>query len=206
MLKWLFDKILAIGFLVIASPLLLLISLLIKLDSKGSIFFIQSRVGRFGKEFKIIKFRTMYQNNKSNNLLTQGEADIRITRIGKVIRKIHFDEVIQLINVLKGEMSLVGPRPEVEKYTNYYPQLWEKVLKVKPGITGLTVLNYSDYEYRLLSKAKNREQVYIKKLLPLKLKSDILYIKKQSFIIDLLIIAYTLLKIVGVNKTLKLNN
>jgi lipopolysaccharide/colanic/teichoic acid biosynthesis glycosyltransferase len=194
-MKYIFDLIISFVLIIVATPFLLILSLLIKLDSTGPLFFMQRRVGRFGKKFNIIKFRTMYLNNEGTYLLTKGSGDRRITRIGKFIRKMHLDEFIQLVNVLKGDMSLVGPRPEIVKYTKYYKDSWKKVLQVKPGITGITVIKLADFEYKLLSKAKDPEKIYIKKILPLKLKADIEYVKNRSFFLDMKIIVFTILKI-----------
>jgi len=192
--------------LVTLSPILLDIAIVIKASSPlDPVFFTQLRMGKNGHLFKLIKFRTMY-NNASNKglLLTQGKDDVRITRLGKVIRKLHIDEITQLINGLKGEMSLVGPRPEHSHYKKYYPELWEKVLQVKPGITGLTAVNLADFEYDLLTEANDVEEVYIKKVLPLKLQSDSEYIQNMSFINDIKIIIATMLGFIGIKYTINI--
>ncbi len=189
-MKSVFDYIIAVLVLALFSPLLLLVALAIKLDSKGPVFYLQNRVGKGGKEFKIIKFRTM--NKSMGNGLTSGLADPRITRVGRIIRKMHLDEFTQLINVLKGDMSLVGPRPEILEFTKHYPKLWSVVLMCKPGITGLAALKCADYEYATLAKTGRPEQVYIKKILPKKLRYDAFYVAKRSIGFDMLIIFWTI--------------
>lgn len=189
MLKRAFDILLASVLLVIFSPFLILISIAIKLDSSGEIIFRQERVGRFGQIFRIHKFRTMRKNTSMQ--LTLGDSDNRITRVGKIVRKFHFDELLQLIDVLYGNMSLVGPRPEVPEFTKYYKDKWEKVLSVRPGITGYGTLKTVDFEYKTLAKSKDPKQDYIKIILPKKLYLELEYIKKQSFLFDLKLMVLT---------------
>lgn len=190
MLKRLFDICASLCGLIALSPLLILTAIFIKLDSKGPVFFRQERVGLNGKKFRIHKFRSMHIN--SGLELTSGE-DKRITKVGRVIRKLHLDEVIQLIDVIQGNMSIVGPRPEVPKYVKYYPEKWEKVLSVRPGITGYGVIKTAKFEYKTLATAKNVENAYIKKVLPKKLNYDIYYANHHSLWLDLQIILITAL-------------
>ncbi len=190
MLKRLFDIFASLCGLLVLSPILILTAIFIKLDSKGPVFFRQERVGLNGKKFRIHKFRSMYIN--SGLELTSGE-DKRITKVGKVIRKLHLDEVIQLIDVLQGNMSIVGPRPEVPKYIKYYPEKWEKVLSVRPGITGYGVIKTARFEYKTLAKAKNIEDAYIKKVLPKKLDCEIYYATNHNLWLDSKIILFTAL-------------
>jgi lipopolysaccharide/colanic/teichoic acid biosynthesis glycosyltransferase len=171
--------------LAICAPLFALIALLIKLDSPGGVFFAHERVGRNGRRFKVLKFRTMVKDApKRGGAITAGH-DPRITRVGKILRKTKLDELPQLWNVLKGEMSLVGPRPEVEKYVAMWePTLREVVLSVRPGITGLTQIRYR-HEESLLAQQPDPETYYRETLLPLKLQSDAEYVQKRNLWFDL---------------------
>ncbi|GIV09407.1 MAG: sugar transferase [Fimbriimonadales bacterium] len=171
--------------LALLMPLLLLIALFVKLDSPGSVFFAHERVGRYGRKFKVLKFRTMVQDApKRGGAITAGH-DPRITRVGRILRKTKLDELPQLWNVLKGEMSLVGPRPEVEKYVKLWePTLRELVLSVRPGITGLTQIRYR-HEETLLAQQADSETFYRETLLPIKLQSDAEYVQRRSLWFDL---------------------
>lgn len=190
MFKRSFDIIISLLGLLFAGPVLLVFAIWIKLDSKGPIFFRQRRVTKGGKIFLIHKFRSMKADQKGSNL-TSGDSDSRVTRVGKVIRKLHIDEIVQLIDVLKGDMSVVGPRPEVEEYIKYYPEMWEKVLSVNSGITGLASIKYAKTEYEILAKAQDKSDAYIKHVLPTKLRYEIFYINKQNIIFDLKLIWWT---------------
>jgi lipopolysaccharide/colanic/teichoic acid biosynthesis glycosyltransferase len=194
-LKTLFDYIIASLTLILFSPLLLLVALAIKIDSKGTVFYLQTRIGKDGKPFRIIKFRTM--SSKTGGNLTYGYTDPRITRIGRIIRKIHMDEFAQLINVLKGDMSLVGPRPETPEFTKFHPKLWKTILKCKPGITGLAALKCSEYEYKILEQAgpAMANQVYINQILLKKLRYEVFYVTKRNFCLDMLVIFWTIKKL-----------
>jgi len=185
------DCVVAGGGLVLLVPLLMLIALLVKLDSPGSVFFAHERVGRYGRKFKVLKFRTMVQDApKRGGAITAGH-DPRITRVGRILRKTKLDELPQLWNVLKGEMSLVGPRPEVEKYVNLWePELRERVLSVRPGITGLTQIRYR-HEESLLAQQPDPEKYYCEVLLPLKLASDMEYVQRRSLAFDLYLLGRT---------------
>ena len=193
MVKRIFDLLASTIGLIILSPLFLLISLAIKLESKGKIFYLQKRVGLNGREFKLIKFRSMYENSDKKGLLTIGN-DNRITKVGKFLRKYKLDELPQLINVIKGEMSIVGPRPEVRKYVELYTEEQKKVLSVKPGITEFASIEYRN-ENELLAKSKNPEKTYIEKIMPQKLDLNLKYVRERGMIIDLKIIFLTLKKI-----------
>lgn len=179
--------------LLLLLPLMGAIALLIKLDSPGSVFFAHERVGRYGRKFKVLKFRTMVQDApKLGGAITAGH-DPRITRVGRILRKTKLDELPQLWNVLKGEMSLVGPRPEVEKYVQLWePNLREIVLSVRPGITGLTQIRYR-HEERLLAQQADPEKYYRETLLPLKLASDVDYVQRRCLVLDLYLLARTFL-------------
>jgi lipopolysaccharide/colanic/teichoic acid biosynthesis glycosyltransferase len=193
--KRLFDVICAIIGLIILAPFLLLISILIKLDSKGPILFIQGRVGKNNTDFDIYKFRTMRIQSESKGLLTLGNHDSRITKVGYVLRRYKIDEFPQLINILKGDMSFVGPRPELRYYVNFYSEDDMKIFKVRPGITGLASLKYRN-EVELLKAAENPEEFFIKTIIPDKLKFNKEYIKKRNFFFDLKLIFITIIKVV----------
>jgi lipopolysaccharide/colanic/teichoic acid biosynthesis glycosyltransferase len=197
MAKRLFDVLAcALGLLLLA-PLLLAIAVAIKLDSPGPVFFRQVRVGRHGVEFRIHKFRTMTHRDAGAGAeaataqLTVG-ADPRITRVGALLRRTKLDELAQLIDVLVGRMSLVGPRPEVPRYVALYPQpLRDKVLSVRPGITDPASLAYRD-ESAQLARSVNPEREYVEVLLPAKLQLSVRYVEEASFTGDLRLIASTL--------------
>ncbi len=195
MLKRLFDLFFAfLGLSIVLIPGLI-IALLIVFDSKGGVFFRQTRVGKDSKLFGIFKFRTMKPASDSKGLLTVGERDNRITKIGYFLRKYKIDELPQLINILKGDMSIVGPRPEVEKYVKLYNAEQLKVLSVRPGLTDYASLEYLD-ESELLSKSDNPEKTYIEEIMPIKLDLALMYIQTKSISVDISIIIRTGLRIV----------
>ena len=195
MLKRLFDiKVSFIGILVL-SPILLLIALLIKLDSPGQIFYRGVRIGKDGKAFRIYKFRTMVVNaEKLGGPSTAGD-DARVTKIGKLIRKYKLDELPQLLNVLEGDMSFVGPRPEVPLYVNMYTEEEKAILTVQPGITDWASLWNPD-EGSILAGSTDPEKAYMEKIRPTKLKLQLKYVKEHSFLTDIKIIFLTILKII----------
>ena len=194
-LKRIFDFLISSIFSLLLIPFWILTGLIIKLDSKGPIFFRQKRVGKNGDHFFIYKFRTMIINAEEKGLkITVGEKDPRITRMGFLLRKTKLDELPQLFNIVRGEMSLVGPRPEVPKYVYLYNDTQKKVLNVLPGITDLASLEYID-ENTLLEKVSEPEKTYINDIMPEKLKLNLRYIENQSFFYDLKIIGLTILKI-----------
>lgn len=190
MIKRIFDFILSLFGLILILPILLIIAILIKFDSKGPIFYKQVRVGKNSKDFKIFKFRTMHINADKQGLLTVGGKDPRITNVGFYLRKYKLDELSQLINVLKGDMSFVGPRPEVRKYVDLYSALQKKVLLVKPGITDLASIEFRN-ENDILSKQDNPEQYYIDVIMPTKLDINLKYINKRSLLNDIGVILKT---------------
>lgn len=189
-LKRLFDiAASAIGLLLLA-PVLLGIAIWIKRDSPGPVFFRQERIGRHGQPFRIYKFRSMRQDNAGLQI-TVGE-DARITRSGRFIRAYKLDELPQLINVLLGDMSIVGPRPEVPRYVALYPaEVRAEVLSVRPGITDLASVQYRS-ESTLLAQSSNPEQTYVDTILPAKLALCRQYVRERSFWLDLRIIGMTL--------------
>lgn len=165
--------------LIILFPFFVVFYLLIRIESKGGAFYIQERIGKNGKPFGLYKFRTMRVGSDTEGLLTVGERDSRITHIGYILRKTKIDELPQLLNVLKGEMSLVGPRPEVRKYTDLYTEEQRKVLSVRPGITDYASIEYVN-ENELLSKADDPERMYIEEVMPDKIKLNMKYLKHYT--------------------------
>ena len=165
--------------LVILAPVFVLIAIRIKIDSRGTVFFRQIRVGKNGKDFKLFKFRTMRLDADRGGLLTVGGRDSRITPVGYYLRKYKIDELPQLWNVLVGEMSLVGPRPEVRKYVNFYTEDQRKILEVRPGITDLASIKYK-YENEILSKSGDAEHTYISQIMPDKIKLNMDYINNPG--------------------------
>lgn len=192
--KRLFDIFFSLLGLVILFVPLLFIAILISLDSRGGIFYKQIRVGKDGTDFNLLKFRSMKTDADKAGLLTIGGRDNRITNIGYYLRKYKIDELPQLINVLLGDMSLVGPRPEVRKYVDLYNSEQKQVLSVKPGITDYASIEYSN-ENEILGKAENPEEVYINEIMPAKLKLNLKYIEEQGIARDLKIIFRTIGKI-----------
>ena len=194
MMKRPFDIVAATAALFILSPLLGLAALLIKLDSPGPVFFKQERIGRSFRPFWIYKFRTMVRDASTRGgLITVGE-DRRITRVGRILRKTKVDEIPQLINILKGEMAIVGPRPEIRHYVELFRRDYEEILKVRPGLTDLASLKYRD-EAALLRKAANPEDEYRTRVLPDKIRLAKDYLRRSSFLFDLSLILKTLFKL-----------
>jgi lipopolysaccharide/colanic/teichoic acid biosynthesis glycosyltransferase len=181
--------------LLILSPFLLLIMVLIAVESKGGVFYVQERIGLNKIPFRLYKFRSMNPNADKAGLLTVGSRDHRITRIGYFIRKFKIDELPQLFNVLKGEMSLVGPRPEVSKYVALYNEHQLKVLSVKPGITDWASLRYFE-ESDLLAKSTDPDKTYIEEIMPAKLNINLAYIQQHNLKEDFKIIFLTMKKMV----------
>jgi len=175
-------------------PLLLFIAICIRLESKGGVFYRQIRVGLLGKPFALLKFRTMQPDSDKKGLLTVGANDNRITKVGYYLRKFKLDELPQLYNVLIGDMSLVGPRPEVQKYVDLYNETQRHVLDVKPGITDYASLAYFE-ENELLAKSNDPERTYIEEVMPAKLNINLAYIPKASLGEDLKIIFLTIKRI-----------
>jgi lipopolysaccharide/colanic/teichoic acid biosynthesis glycosyltransferase len=196
MAKRLFDVVASFIGLLILLPVLLGISLWVLFDSRGGIFYRQVRVGRGGIDFKLWKFRTMHPDADKRGLLTVGGRDPRITRAGYYLRKYKLDELPQLLNVLTGDMSLVGPRPEVRKYVSLYTPEQLRVLDVRPGITDYASIEYAD-ENELLAKAADPEKTYIEEVMPAKLKLNAKYIAEKGVMKDVRIIWLTVRKIVS---------
>lgn len=195
-MKRLFDIIAALIGLIILLPLLLIIALMIVADGKGGPFFKQTRVGRNGTPFSLFKFRTMRPRSESTGKLTIGSDDPRITRIGHFLRSYKLDELPQLWNILKGDMSFVGPRPEVPEYVDTYTTQQRKVLEVRPGLTDEASLVYLN-EDEFLAQAADPEAEYRERILPEKLRLNLQYVEDQGFRKDLSIMLRTLGKLFG---------
>lgn len=193
--KRIFDLVAALVGLIFLMPLFAVVAVWIKLDSSGPVLFRQTRVGKHGVEFNIIKFRTMHPNAVEAGVLTVGQ-DKRITNAGKFLRRSKLDEFPQLINVVQGSMSLVGPRPEVPRYVAFYPpEVRAIVLSVTPGITDWASICYKE-ENALLGRSVNPEQAYLDTILPAKLQYNVRYVKDRTFWTDLRIIMSTLAALV----------
>ncbi|MCI2807793.1 sugar transferase [Eoetvoesiella caeni] len=196
MTKRLFDILFSILALSLLSPLLLIVTIWIKLDSKGPVFFRQVRVARYGAKFRIFKFRTMSDNTESLGLQITTDNDPRITKAGIFLRKYKVDELPQFINVLLGDMSIVGPRPEVPKYVAYYPEeIRQLVLSIRPGITDKASIEFKN-ENALLKSSSNSEKIYIENIIPIKLRYYTDYARNRTMIGDVKIIMHTIASII----------
>ena len=193
-MKRIFDILFSVNALLLLSPILIIIGILIILESRGGMFFSQKRIGKKEQPFQILKFRTMFLDAEKKGQITVGDRDPRITRVGFFLRKYKLDELPQFWNVLIGEMSIVGPRPEVPYYVSFYNQNQRQVFKVKPGITDYASLKYFD-ENKLLGKSENPEQTYIQEIMPKKLALNLEYVNNHNFSTDLKIIGKTALRI-----------
>ena len=189
-MKRLFDIIASGLGLICLSPLFLVLSIWIKLDSKGPVFYRQIRVGKGNNDFRLFKFRSMRLNSDKLGLITVGGHDPRVTRSGYYIRKYKLDEFPQLINVFIGDMSLVGPRPEVRKYVDMYNEEQLHVLDVRPGITSLASIRYRN-ENDILAEAEDPDKTYIEQVMPDKLAIDLKYVKNASLLNDIKLIFST---------------
>ena len=189
-MKRLFDIVASGLGLLVLSPILIIVAIWIKLDSEGPVFYRQVRVGRYNKDFRIFKFRSMRIGSDKGSLVTIGGRDPRITRSGYFIRKFKIDELPQLINVLVGDMSLVGPRPEVRHYVNYWTEEQMHVLDVRPGITDPASIKFRN-ENELLAQAEDPEKYYIEVIMQEKIKLYLDYVKKNSLWYDIKLIFQT---------------
>lgn len=193
MAKRLFDFSLALILLTFTLPLFPIIWVLVRIESPGPGFFKQIRVGRGGKHFVILKFRTMRADDESKvprQVTTDGDS--RITRLGRVLRKFKLDELPQLLNVLKGDMSIVGPRPEVPRYVSKYPEQYKRVLLYKPGLTDPASINFRN-ESAMIAGRDNPEEFYVNEILPTKLKMSLAYAEKANLLQDLMVCMKTFL-------------
>ncbi len=194
LVKRFFDILSATLVLILLSPFFIVTALLIVIDSKGGVFYKQERIGKKRSPFYLYKFRSMRPEADLGSKITVGK-DPRITKIGAFIRKYKIDELPQLINIINGDMSVVGPRPEVKQYVDLYTDEQLKVLSVKPGLTDFASIKFFN-EQEVLGQSENPQQLYIEEIMPAKLELNLLYLKKMSFSTDLKIILKTLKKIV----------
>lgn len=194
-MKRIFDILFSLIALIISIPFGLLIALAIVIDSRGHVIYKQKRVGRNNVDFQLYKFRTMCNDADHGSLLTVGEHDQRITKTGTFLRKYKIDEFPQFLNILKGEMSIVGPRPEVRKYVDMYTPEQMRVLSVRPGLTDYASIRYVN-ENEILAASDNPEETYIHEIMPDKLALNLQYIEEQSAWIDIKIMLKTLKAIV----------
>lgn len=194
-MKRFFDLLVSLFGLLLLTPVFLILAILIKLDSPGPVFYIQERVGQGFKLFNLFKFRTMRVDADKLTAITVGARDPRITSVGYYLRKYKLDEFPQLINVLLGTMSLVGPRPELKKFVDLYTPEQQQVLTIKPGITDYASIEFRN-ENELLAGKPNPIDFYIRDIMPVKLALNIKYLQSQSFWSDLVIIFRTLVSIV----------
>ena len=193
--KRLFDVCVSLVLLIVLSPIFLVLSIAIKTDSKGPVFYRQTRVTQYNREFRIFKFRSMVQGADKGSQVTV-ENDVRVTRVGKLIRKGRLDEISQLIDVLRGKMTFVGTRPEVPKYTRQYTPEMMATLLLPAGITSLASIYYKD-EAELLDSAEDADKVYVEKVLPAKMYYNLKAIEKFSFWGDIKIMFMTFFAVLG---------
>lgn len=189
-----FDLLASLLAIILLSPILVLIAIMIKLDSPGPVFYRGVRVGRNGRPFRIYKFRSMVAAAERLGGSSTADDDPRITRVGRFLRKYKLDELPQLINVIKGDMSLVGPRPEVQEYVDMYTEEEREILRVRPGITDWASLWNAD-EGAVLAGSDDPDRVYREVIRPVKIKLQLEYVRRHSFWMDLRILALTLLRV-----------
>ena len=195
MIKRAFDIIISFLVISVSLPLWLIVAIAIKLNSPGPVFYRGSRIGKDGKPFAIYKFRTMVVDAPKMGPGITGRGDPRITRVGSFLRKLKIDEMPQLINVLKGEMSIVGPRPEDPRYVAHYTPEQRRVLSVRPGMASPAFIKYRHEEELLAAAGDDWEHVYLTQILPDKLRMDLEYIEQRSFLFDLAILAQAALSL-----------
>ena len=188
------DVMAAFAGLIVLAPLFVVAAILIKADSRGPVFFRQERIGKGFRPFWIYKFRTMVKDAPLKGGALTASGDSRVTRIGKILRQTKIDELPQLINILRGDMSLVGPRPEVRQYVELFRKNYETILLVQPGITDLASIKYRD-ESALLARAEDPEREYIQRILPDKLKLGEEYVRRSSLVFDLALVFKTILAV-----------
>lgn len=197
-LKRMFDVVVGICIAIVLSPVMFIISVLIKMDSKGPVMFKQERVTTNGRIFRIYKFRTMVVNAESIGTQVTTKSDSRITRMGKILRKVRLDELPQIFNVIIGDMSFVGTRPEVPRYVAEYTDEMMATLLMPAGITSEASINYKDEE-RLLTESENADYTYINEVLPEKMRYNLMYIREYQFLKDLKIMFLTILAVTKKN-------
>ena len=194
MIKRLFDIVVSFCGLLASSPILLLAAIAVKLDSAGPVLFKQERIGRHFVPFQILKFRSMTVRSEGPQITAAGDA--RVTRAGRILRRTKFDELPQLLNVLRGDMSLVGPRPEVRKYVEQFRSDYAEILRVRPGVTDLASIHYRDEE-RILAAAPDSEREYVERVLPHKIDLAKEYIRRASLRLDFEILVRTFFSVIG---------
>lgn len=194
-LKRIFDIVVSFVLIVFLSPFLLVIALIIKFDSPGKVIFAQERVTKYGKRFKVLKFRTMIENAEKLGAKVTKDNDPRITRSGKILRKLRLDEFPQIFNILKGDLSFVGVRPEVTKYVKEYTPEMYATLLLPAGVTSMTSILYKN-ESKLLKNTDNPDEVYINEILPQKMKYNLEYIKNFGFCYDIKIMIKTVFAVI----------
>jgi len=193
MLKRFFDILVAASALFLLAPILLLIAVIVAVGSPGGAFFRQLRVGKDGREFRLLKFRTMRPGSEAGGQITVGERDPRITGVGHFLRRTKLDELPQLINILNGDMSVVGPRPEVPRYVALYSTAQRKVLSVRPGLTSLASIAYIN-ENEVLGRSSDPERTYVEEVMPAKLELDLKYVNDPSLLLDVRILLMTAMR------------
>ncbi len=186
-----FDILFSVIGLILLIPIFIIVGIAIKIDSKGPILYRQKRIGKNGIDFFLLKFRSMYTESDKKGLITIGNNDSRITRVGRFIRKYKIDELPQLLNVLNGSMSLVGPRPEVSKYVELYNNYQRRVLSIRPGITDFASIYFKN-ENEILNNKSDPEEYYIKYLVPQKIRLNLIYINNYNVKTYFLIIFKTI--------------
>lgn len=204
LIKRIFDIFFSVLILILLSPIFLILAILIKIDSKGPVFYRQERVTKYDKTFKIFKFRTMVQNADKIGTLVTVNNDSRITKVGKLIRKCRLDEIPQLINILTGEMTFVGTRPEVRKYVDKYQDNMKATLLMPAGVTSLASIEYKDEDEiieKYTKEGKTVDDVYVNIVLPEKMKYNLEYIEDFNLLKDIKISINTVLSVMGVKKS-----
>ncbi|MEK6744528.1 MAG: sugar transferase [Nitrospirota bacterium] len=197
-MKRLFDITLSLVGLALLSPVLVLLAIAIRLESRGPVFYRGVRIGRYGRPFRIFKFRSMVQDAEKAGASSTSTTDMRVTRIGHIIRKFKFDEFSQLINVLIGDMSIVGPRPEVQKFVDLYTEEEKQILSVRPGITDWSSIKFhNEGEIIEASGIKDADEAYAKLIRPEKLRLQLKYVRERNLWIDIKIIVSTVLTLVS---------
>ena len=195
LVKRLFDIVMSIVLLIVLSPVFLIVSLLIKADSKGPVFYRQERVTQYGKRFKIFKFRTMIVNADKIGSLVTINNDSRVTKIGKKLRKYRLDEIPQLLNIFTGDMTFVGTRPEVPKYVACYTDEMKATLLLPAGVTSKASIEYKDEE-KILKEAENTDEVYVERILGEKMRINIESIRSFSFFSDIILLVKTVVSVI----------
>ena len=208
-LKRLFDIIFSTILLIVLSPILIILAIAIKIDSKGPIFYRQERITQYGKIFKIFKFRTMIFNADKIGALVTTKNDSRITRVGNIIRKCRLDEIPQLINILVGDMTFVGTRPEVKKYVERYTDEMKATLLMPAGVTSIASIKYKNEDEiigKYIEQGEDIDDIYVNRVLPEKMKYNVDYVKKFTIFQDILLCVQTVNEVLKIQNTRESNN